>query len=51
MRLRQMDVPIEQIASSLGFKDPGGFNRFFKQQIGMPPWAYRRRISAPRQGR
>jgi AraC family transcriptional activator of pobA len=51
MRLQQMDVPIEQIAFSLGFKDPGYFNRFFKRHIGIPPGAYRRQISAQRQGR
>jgi AraC-like DNA-binding protein len=50
MRLQQMDVPIEQIAFSLGFKDPGYFNRFFKRHIGMPPGAYRRQASALRQG-
>jgi AraC family transcriptional activator of pobA len=49
MRLQQMDVPIEQIAFSLGFKDPGYFNRFFKRHIGMPPGAYRRQISAQAQ--
>ena len=50
MRLQQMDVPIEQIAFSLGFKDPGYFNRFFKRHIGIPPGAYRRQISLQRQG-
>ena len=49
MRLQQMDVPIEQIAFSLGFKDPGYFNRFFRRHIGMPPGAYRRQINAQRQ--
>ena len=50
MRLQQMDIPIEQIAFSLGFKDPGYFNRFFKRHMGMPPGAYRRQMSAQRQG-
>ncbi len=50
MRLQQMDVPIEQIAFSLGFKDPGYFNRFFKKHIGIPPGAYRRQISTRLQG-
>jgi len=50
LRLQQMDVPIEQIAFSLGFKDPGYFNRFFKRHMGVPPGAYRRQISARRQG-
>lgn len=50
MRLQQMDVPIEQIAFSLGFKDPGYFNRFFKKHVGIPPGAYRRRMKTQRGG-
>jgi len=50
MRLQQMDVPVEQIAFSLGFKDPGYFNRFFKRHMGIPPGAYRRQTTTHRQG-
>jgi AraC family transcriptional regulator, transcriptional activator of pobA len=50
MRLQQMDVPVEQIAFSLGFKDPGYFNRFFKKHVGIPPGTYRRRAKAQRAG-
>ncbi|HEV2563665.1 MAG TPA: helix-turn-helix domain-containing protein [Microvirga sp.] len=50
MRLQQMDVPVEQIAFSLGFKDPGYFNRFFKKHVGVPPGAYRRRAKSRRAG-
>ena len=50
MRLQQMDVPIEQIAFGLGFKDPGYFNRFFKKHVGIPPGVYRRRVKAQRAG-
>jgi AraC-like DNA-binding protein len=51
MRLQQMDVPVEQIAFSLGFKDPGYFNRFFKKHVGVPPGTYRRHAKAQRAGR
>ena len=32
----------ESIAYTLSFKDPSYFSRFFKQQEGIPPVAYRR---------
>jgi AraC-like DNA-binding protein len=51
MRLQQMDVPVEQIAFGLGFKDPGYFNRFFKKHVGVPPGVYRRGFQAQRAGR
>lgn len=40
-RLQHLDWPIEQIGFSLGFKDAGYFNRFFKKHVGLPPGAYR----------
>jgi AraC family transcriptional activator of pobA len=50
MRLQQMDVPVEQIAFGLGFKDPAYFNRFFKKHVGIPPGTYRRRAKVQRAG-
>jgi hypothetical protein len=40
-RLEQTELSVEQISYSLGFRDPGYFNRFFKRQAGMSPGAYR----------
>ena len=34
--------PLEQIAYSLGYKDPSYFSRFFKQQTGLSPSRYRK---------
>ena len=41
-RLQQLDLPVEQIAYGLGFRDPGYFNRFFRKYQGVSPGAYRR---------
>ncbi len=41
-RLEQTDLSIEQIGYSLGFRDPGYFNRFFKRGRGVAPGAYRK---------
>jgi AraC family transcriptional regulator, transcriptional activator of pobA len=35
-------LSIEQIGYSLGFRDPGYFNRFFKRQRGVAPGAWRK---------
>lgn len=43
MRLRQLDLPVEQIGYGLGFRDPGYFNRFFRKYQNASPGAYRRR--------
>lgn len=50
-RLEQTELSIEQIGYSLGFRDPGYFNRFFKRQRGLAPGAYRRaaRVGAVRE--
>jgi AraC family transcriptional regulator, transcriptional activator of pobA len=42
-RLRQLDLPVEQIAYGLGFRDPGYFNRFFRKYQNESPGTYRRR--------
>jgi AraC-like DNA-binding protein len=51
-RLRQLDLPVEQIAYGLGFHDPGYFNRFFRKYQSESPGTYRRRVrlSPGRQG-
>jgi AraC family transcriptional activator of pobA len=51
LRLRQTASPVEQVAYSLGFRDPGYFNRFFRRLTGMSPGAYRKavRIAPPRE--
>jgi AraC family transcriptional regulator, transcriptional activator of pobA len=41
-RLEQTELSIEQIGYSLGFRDPGYFNRFFKRRRGLAPGAYRK---------
>ena len=49
MRLRETAQTIEQIAYSLGFRDPAYFSRFFSRRSGMSPGAYRKaaRIAPP----
>lgn len=48
-RLRETSQTVEQIAFSLGFRDPAYFNRFFSRRSGMSPGAYRKaaRIAPP----
>ncbi|NNM70961.1 helix-turn-helix transcriptional regulator [Enterovirga aerilata] len=41
-QLETTDVPVEQIAFALGFRDPGYFSRFCRRHLGMPPGRYRR---------
>ena len=40
--LRQTDLPVGQIAMSLGFPSIRSFNRFFRQQTGTTPSEYRK---------
>jgi AraC-like DNA-binding protein len=49
MRLRETAQTIEQIAYSLGFRDPAYFSRFFRRRSGMSPGAYRKaaRVAPP----
>lgn len=42
-RLRYTTLPIDQIAYSLGFRDPAYFNRFFKRLAGETPGVFRQR--------
>jgi AraC family transcriptional activator of pobA len=51
LRLGQSAAPIEQVAYSLGFRDPAYFNRFFRRLTGVSPGAYRRsvRLSPPKE--
>jgi AraC family transcriptional regulator, transcriptional activator of pobA len=48
LRLENTEFPVEQIAYSLGFRDPGYFNRFFKRQAGVSPGVYRQNIATAR---
>jgi AraC family transcriptional regulator, transcriptional activator of pobA len=48
LRLENTEFPVEQIAYSLGFRDPGYFNRFFKRQAGVSPGAYRQNLATAR---
>ncbi|WP_158812440.1 AraC family transcriptional regulator [Methylocapsa sp. S129] len=41
-RLKETELSVEQIGYSLGFRDPGYFNRFFKRQRGLAPGAHRK---------
>jgi AraC family transcriptional activator of pobA len=45
-RLRQNEVSVEQVGYSLGFRDPGYFNRFFKRMTGQSPGAFQRSTGA-----
>ena len=49
MRLRETAQTIEQIAYSLGFRDPAYFSRFFSRRSGISPGAYRKaaRVAPP----
>ena len=40
--LSETTLPVDQIASFLGFSDPAYFNRFYHQRCGLPPARYRR---------
>jgi AraC family transcriptional regulator, transcriptional activator of pobA len=48
LRLENTEFPVEQIAYSLGFRDPGYFNRFFKRLAGISPGAYRQTVATAR---
>ena len=49
-RLAQTELSIEQIGYSLGFRDPGYFNRFFKRRRGVAPGAWRKAAARRRTG-
>jgi AraC-like DNA-binding protein len=44
--LTDSDLPITEIAWSLGYDDPAHFSRAFRRTAGMPPTRYRRRARA-----
>jgi len=44
-RLEQTEMSVEQVGFSLGFRDAGYFNRFFKRLTGETPGAFRRNAS------
>jgi transcriptional regulator GlxA family with amidase domain len=37
-------TPVDQIAASVGYEDPGGFRRVFRKIVGLTPSDYRRRF-------
>jgi AraC family transcriptional activator of pobA len=45
LRLERSALTVEQVSSSLGFRDVGHFSRFFKSKVGLPPAAYRDRVT------
>ena len=46
--LEETELSVEQIGYSLGFRDPGYFNRFFKRRRGLAPGAFRNAARARR---
>lgn len=42
IRLEQTNLAVEQVGYSLGFRDPGYFNRFFKRLTGVSPGQHRK---------
>jgi len=48
VRLAASDRTVENIADSVGFRDPDSFRRAFVQQFGLAPTQYRRRFISDR---
>ncbi len=46
--LEASDLPIEAVASEVGYEDPSFFGRLFRRRVGMTPGAYRRRFGSLR---
>ena len=44
LMLTRSDLPLGVISGQLGFVDAAQFSKFFRQQFGFPPGAYRRRF-------
>lgn len=43
-RLSSAGTAINRLSESLGFSEPNHFTRFFRQNLGIPPSEYRRRV-------
>jgi AraC-like DNA-binding protein len=43
-RLAETDMPVSEIAASLGYKDASNFTRAFRSQTGVAPSVYRKRV-------
>ena len=41
-KLRETDLPLKDIISDIGYSDPSGFIRKFKQRVGMTPGEYKK---------
>lgn len=48
LKLRETQIPVEQVGYSLGFRDPAYFNRFFKRITSQSPAAFRNATGAVR---
>jgi AraC family transcriptional regulator, transcriptional activator of pobA len=42
--LSRSSITIQQVATQLGFKEPGHFSRFFKKQTGLTPSEFRQEV-------
>jgi transcriptional regulator GlxA family with amidase domain len=39
------DTPIDHIRRSVGFRDATSFRRAFREQTGLTPWGFRRKVA------
>ncbi|KAA2284892.1 GlxA family transcriptional regulator [Arenimonas fontis] len=44
--LETSDLPVDEIAAQVGYRDPGFFSRLFRRQVSLSPAQYRRRFGA-----
>jgi AraC-like DNA-binding protein len=47
-QLRNSDTPLVRIAEEVGYESEAAFNRAFKRHFGVPPAAWRKKMSTPR---
>ncbi|MDC0947938.1 AraC family transcriptional regulator [Gammaproteobacteria bacterium] len=50
-RLRHFPIPINEIASALGYSDAANFSRAFRKHVGLPPSTYRQQCLAAMAGK
>jgi AraC-like DNA-binding protein len=46
-QLAETDMPVSEIAASLGYKDASNFTRAFRSQTGVAPSVYRKKVPWP----